>query len=128
MTNVNHCVSISYGLTNEDRSEIESHALTLLSRWEVSFELADGDGCYACLFAPWSDQATTAFLIDRCSDVIILTDRLSSVVQDRVTEHASIQDALLTVQRLVTEPKRPFSTIAQVEAILGRQEATSPRA
>jgi hypothetical protein len=109
MGNVESGIALNCGLTDDDRSEIASGVPFLFDQWKICFETVDDGACYACLFAPW-DEKIPSFLIDRCGHALILTDRLTSPIEDRVDEYESVQDTLLAVQRLINGPEQKLNS------------------
>lgn len=89
-------------LTSNDRCLIMEEASSFPGRWSVEFEHGDeDDGVFARLRGPWSDNHSSAFLIERRGEQIVLTDRLANSWADHMTTHRSIAAALDRVWSVV---------------------------
>lgn len=89
-------------LTSNDRCLIMEEARSFPGRWSVEFEHGDEDDCvFARLRGPWSDNHSSAFLIERRGEQIVLTDRLANSWADHTTTHRSIAAAMDRVWSVV---------------------------
>jgi hypothetical protein len=93
-----------YGLSDEDCEQITTRSRRLPGRWTVRLEVMEDGLVFARLIAPWVDMETSAFLLERELNQIVLTDRLSSGIHDSVSRHETIADALDTARTVLRGP------------------------
>jgi hypothetical protein len=89
-------------LTANDRCLIAEEVNSFPGRWSVEFEQGDeGDCVFARLRGPWSDDHSSAFLLERRGERIVLTDRLANAWADHVTIHRTVAAAMDRVWSVV---------------------------
>ena len=101
-----------YGLSDEDCEQITTRSRRLPGRWTVRLEVIEDGLVFARLIAPWVDMETSAFLLERELNQIVLTDRLSSGIHDSISRHETIADALDTARTVLRGPSGVAGCIA----------------
>ena len=96
-------------LTYDEQVDIIDAVQAMPGAWFVDIDESPYGDSYACLIPPWSDGLMSAFLIERQSEVVVLTDRLSNEVRDIVTTCSSVAEAMAVVVATVagTAVSRP---------------------
>ena len=89
------------GLTRSDIVALQQGCAKLPGNWRVDLEREDDECLYARISAPWSHDLASSFLVDRVGDVVVLTDRVSSLTDDLATWHPTVGDALEAIQHIV---------------------------
>jgi hypothetical protein len=79
----------------------------LPGEWSVVFEAVEDGAVFARLLPPDSDGQSSAFLIERHGDRVILTDRLSNELADAFTRHPDVADALEAAEDIIFEITHP---------------------
>jgi hypothetical protein len=92
---------LPHGLTLDDCATIAECGAELPGAWSVHFDRFDGRELFARLIAPGNDDHASAFLIERQSTAIILTDRLSNHIKDHCSMHGSAEEAAVAVRLII---------------------------
>lgn len=90
-----------FGLTVEERTYLGAVTRLLPLGWSVSFETTDSDETYARVAPPW-DSSLSAFLIDRETHGLIVTDNLSEGVRPVIHVMYDVHDAFDHVVAVVS--------------------------
>ena len=89
-------------LTYDEQAEIIAAARAMPGTWFVDIDESPYGDSYACLIPPWSDGLMSAFLIERQSELVVLTDRLSDAARDVMTAYPSVAETLAAVVETLT--------------------------
>jgi hypothetical protein len=89
------------GLSPDECHTIAEAGRRLPGEWSVVFEAVEDGAVFARLLPPGSDGQSSAFLIERHGDRVILTDRLSDELADAFTRHPDVADALEAAEDVI---------------------------
>jgi hypothetical protein len=89
------------GLTQSDIAALQQGCAKLPGKWRVDLEREDDECLYARITAPWIHDLSSSFLVDRVGEVVVLTDRVSSLTDDLASWHPTVGDALEAIQNIV---------------------------
>lgn len=89
------------GLTQSDILALQQGCAKLPGNWRVDLEREEDECLYARITAPWIHDLSSSFLVDRVGEVVVLTDRVSSLTDDIATWHPTVDEALEAIQNIV---------------------------
>lgn len=97
------------GLAQSDIVALQQGCAKLPGKWRVDLEREEDECLYARITAPWIHDLSSSFLVDRVGEVVVLTDRVSSLTDDLASWHPTVGDALEAIQNIVFGQTREYA-------------------